>query len=121
MGLATAGGLTSGGAIVVESLLKKQGMENVQNDLNQDYFRAQQIKILLSRASVDSNLAKRWKFRGFDIVHLGGLIARTAKLGLTASAGVRTMAQSAAMGMAKEVEISWFRHCSPRGTYSKNG
>ena len=101
MGLATAGGLTSGGAIVVESLLKKQGMENVQNDLNQDYFRAQQIKILLSRASVDSNLAKRWKFRGFDIVHLGGLIARTAKLGLTASAGVRTMAQAAAMGMGR--------------------
>ena len=101
MGLATAGGLTSGGAIVVESLLKKQGMENVQNDLNQDYFRAQQIKILLSRASVDSNLAKKWKFRGFDIVHLGGLIARTAKLGLTASAGVRTMAQAAAMGMGR--------------------
>ena len=101
MGLATAGGLTSGGAIVVESLLKKQGMENVQNDLNQDYFRAQQIKILLSRASVDSNLANKWKFRGFDIVHLGGLIARTAKLGLTASAGVRTMAQAAAMGMGR--------------------
>ena len=40
LGLATAGGITSGGAIVVESLLKKQGMENVQNDLNQDYFRA---------------------------------------------------------------------------------
>jgi hypothetical protein len=101
MGLATAGGITSGGAIVVESLLKKQGIENVQDDLNKDYFRAQQIKILLSRAAVDTKLAQKWKFRGFDIVHLGGLIARTAKLGLTATAGIRAFAQATAMGIGR--------------------
>ena len=101
MGLATAGGITSGGAIVVESLLKKQGIENVQDDLNKDYFRAQQIKILLSRAAVDTHLAQKWKFRGFDIVHLGGLIARTAKLGLTATAGIRAFAQATAMGIGR--------------------
>ena len=100
MGLATAGGITSGGAIVVESILKKQGMENVQNDLNKDYFRAQQIKILLSRAAVDPKLATKWKFRGFDIVHLGGLIARSAKLGLSATAGIRALSQ-AAMGIGR--------------------
>merc|ERR1719361_383084 len=101
VGGSVAGGITSGGAIVVESLLKKQGIENVQDDLNKDYFRAQQIKILLSRAAVDTKLAQKWKFRGFDIVHLGGLIARTAKLGLTATAGIRAFAQATAMGIGR--------------------
>ena len=101
MGLATAGGITSGGAIVIESLLKKQGIESIQEDLNKDYFRAQQIKILLSRAAVDTNLAKKWKFGGFDIVKLGGLIARTARLGLTATAGIRALAQATAMGIGR--------------------
>ena len=101
MGLATAGGVTSGGAIVVETLLKKRGLEGIQQDLNRDYFRAQQIKILLSRAAVDTSLAKKWKSGGFDFVHLGGLIARTAKLGLTATAGIKALAQATAMGIGR--------------------
>ena len=109
MSLATAGGFTSGGAIIVETFLKKRGLEGIQEDLNKDYFRAQQIKILLSRAAVDATLANKWKSSGFDFVHLGGLVARTAKLGLTATAGVRTLAEATAIGIGRATTTTGLR------------
>ena len=88
-GLAAAGGVTAGVTMVVEGILKKIGIDEIQEELQRDYFKAEQLKVLLYRAANDSHFARRLNIYGLDIVYIGSLIPRMTKLGLTTAAGIR--------------------------------
>ena len=88
-GVGIAGGATTGITVAVESVLKKLGIQEVQEDLRKDYFKAEQIKVLLSRAALNPQLAKKWQIDVAEAVSAGNLIPKIAKLGLTTAAGIR--------------------------------
>lgn len=89
MSVAAAGGLVAGITMIVEAILKKVGIDEIQEDLQIDYFRAEQIKVLISRAALDARFADRWHFDTFDVVYVAGFLPRIAKLGLASAAGIR--------------------------------
>ena len=106
--IATAGGVTSIGAIVTESVMKKLGIKSIEEDLQMDYFRSQQINILLCRASKDASLAKKW--RSQNVVNLGGFIAKLAKVGVAVGGsaltiGARTVSRTVAIGTSRTVTV----------------
>ncbi len=96
--IAAAGGLTTGVTVVVENWLKKMGIDSIQEDLRKDYFRAEQIRVLLGRSAADPNFAEQWKIDHMEAVSFVSMLPRLTKVGLTTAAGVR-----AAMGITAGV------------------
>lgn len=106
--IAAAGGATCIGAIIAETVLKKLGIKNIEEDLQMDYFRSQQINILLCRTSKDVSLANKWK--SHDVANIGGFIAKLAKVGLTVGGGAvtlgtRTVGRTLALGTSRTAAI----------------
>ena len=106
--IATVGGVTSIGAIVTESVMKKLGIKSIEEDLQMDHFRSQQINVLLCRASKDASLANKW--RSHDVVNLGGFVAKLAKVGVTVGGsaltiGTRTVSRTVALGTSRSVTV----------------
>ena len=107
-GLAAAGGITSAGAIVVEATQKKLGIDKIQADLQNDYFNAQRMRILICRAATDNELAQKWQSAtGFDLGFLGGLITNMAKLGVTTTIGLNlNFTRAATLGVGRAAAVS---------------
>ena len=104
VGIATAGGVIASGAIVIEAVLKKLGIKSIEGDLQMDYFRAQQINVILCRASIDVSLANKWI--SHDIANLGGFVGKLAKIGVTVvggalTVGARTVSRTIALGAGR--------------------
>eukprot|EP00794_Sanderia_malayensis_P004845 gene4845-5479_t len=93
--ISAAGGVTTGVTVLVENILKKIDIDKIQNDLRIDYFRTEQIKVLLNRAATDENFAEKWNISTVDAVSFISILGRITKVGLATAAGVR-----AAMGIA---------------------
>ncbi len=87
--VAAAGGLTTGVTVVVESGLKKIDIDSIQKDIDEEYFRAEQIRVLIGRSADDPNFAEKWKIDHLDAVLFVSMLPRLTKVGLTAAAGVR--------------------------------
>ena len=95
--VAGTGGLTTGITLIVENVLKKIGIDKVETDLKEDYFRAIQISVLMKRAVQDHRFARRWKINYQDAVSFVSIVPRTLKVGLlTAVAVGRGVARAAA-------------------------
>ena len=85
----TAGGLTTAGSAMAEGALQKKSVEKVQEDLKMDWFRAEQISILLHRSAGDPSLAKVWKIDFEMVSNVGRVLPSLAKFGFTTAAGAR--------------------------------
>ena len=99
--IAGTGGLATGITIIIENVLKKNGIDEIERHLQEDNFRSEQIKVLLGRAAQDSNFAKAWKINHQDAASFVALIPRALKVGLATAAGVRAaIAMSAGVARA---------------------
>lgn len=88
-GIGIAGGATTGITIGVEAISKKFGLEKVNEVLATDYFKAEQIKVLLCRAADDNDISRKWKIDPVDIASVQSLLPKMAEVGLATSVGVR--------------------------------
>ena len=70
----------------VETVLQENG---VQEDLQLDYFKSEQIKVILVRGALNPDFAERLQINGTDFLNAGNIIPRLVKLGVTTAAGVR--------------------------------
>eukprot|EP00794_Sanderia_malayensis_P004828 gene4828-5460_t len=95
--ISATGGVAIGVTVMVENILRKLDVNKMQRDLTKDYFRAEQVTVILARASTDANFARLWKINQVDAVSFMSLVPRITKVGLATAAGVRT-----AMGIATE-------------------
>ena len=84
-----AGGLTTGITVVVENILRKNGIDEIEHHLEEDYFQSEQMKVLLSRASQDIDFARKWSINPQDAIGFVALIPRALKVGLATAAGAR--------------------------------
>ena len=99
-GIGVAGGITTGVTVVVETVLKKIGIKQVEEDLKRDFFNAERIKIILSRAADDPDFAARWQIDLVDGVAVANLIQKVAKLGITTAIGMlRAVGRVATAGL----------------------
>ena len=81
-------------------MLKKIGINKVERDLQEDYFRAIQISVLMELAVQDHRLARRWKINHQDAVSFVSLVPRALKVCLLTAAGVQT-AVAVGRGLAR--------------------
>jgi len=88
-GVGVAGGATTGITAVVETVLQKDGVQEVQEDLQLDYFKSEQIKVILVRGALNPDFAERWQIDASNLINAGNIIPRLVKLGVTTAAGVR--------------------------------
>ena len=88
-GIGVAGGATTGVTIGIEAFLQKIGITEAENYLALDYFKSEQIKVLLMRASMNPQFAERWQIESSQFLTAGAILPRLAKLGVTTAAGVR--------------------------------
>ena len=88
-GTGIAGGATAGITVAVEQVLKDHGIKDVQKDLILDYFKSEQIKVLLTRAAQNPQFARRWQINSAHLISAGNILPGLAKLGVTTAAGVR--------------------------------
>jgi len=88
-GVGAAGGATTGISAVVGAVLQKNGVQEVQEDLQLYYFKSEQIKVILVRAAKNPNFAKKWNIHASHLIDVGKVIPRLVKLGVTTAAGVR--------------------------------
>ena len=88
-GIGAAGGATTGIACTIEDILRRHGIQRVQEDLTLDYFKAEQIKVLLIRAAQNPKLAKRWQINSAQFASAGNILPMLANLGVTTTAGIR--------------------------------
>lgn len=88
-GIGIAGGVTTGITMAVEGIQKKLGLDDVNKVLQKDYFRAEQLKIVLTRAAYDRNFAKKWNFGPTDASSAASFLPRILKFGLTTAASIR--------------------------------
>ena len=85
----TAGGLATAGSAITEGALQKKWIDEVQEDLRMDWFRTEQISILLHRATGDPNLARAWRIDSEMVTNVGRVLPSLAKFGFTTAAGAR--------------------------------
>ena len=83
--IAITGGITCSGAAVTDSVLKHLEIKSIKEDLKMDYFRSQQVNVLICRASKEVSLSNKWK--AHNLVELGGFIMNLAKVGVTVGGG----------------------------------
>ena len=88
-GIGIAGGATSGITCAVEAFLHKHGIQDVQKQLDLDYFKAEQIKVVLARAAVNSEFAEQWNINSSQFLAAGTILSKLAKLGVTTATGAR--------------------------------
>ena len=86
---AGTGGMATTIGIIVESVLKKNRIDEIERDLQEDRFRSEQITILLRRAAQDRNFARRWNIDQKDAASIVSAISQTIKA-CHAARGVRT-------------------------------
>ena len=96
--IAITGALTSSGAAVTDSILKNIELKSINEDLKMDYFRSQQVNVLICRASKDASLSNKWKAHNF--VELGGIIMNLAKIGVSIGGGVIKLGANTATRIA---------------------
>ena len=84
-----AGGATTGLTAVVEAVLQRNGISDVQEVLNKDRFKAQQIYILLQRAADNPDIGEAWNIDPTLLFNAGRVLPGLAKVGVTTAAGAR--------------------------------
>ena len=87
--VAVAGGLVVGITSIVEAILKKVGVDKIQEDLQMENFRAEQIKVLIRKAALDTHFADRWHIGTFNVAYVAGFVPRLTKLGVVSAVGTR--------------------------------
>ena len=103
--IAGTGTLATDITVIIENVLKKDGMNEIERHLQEDSFRSEQIKVLLGRAAQDSNFAKAWKINHQDAASFVALILRALKVGLATAAGVRA-AMEMSTGVARAADTT---------------
>ena len=88
--IGAAGGATTGISAVVEATLKRKGLKEVQEDLDMDRLRSEQVVTLLQRASENPELAALWKIDPMLLANVGRAVPALAKVGVTSAAGAET-------------------------------
>ena len=88
-GIGVAGGTATGAAVAVEQILQDNGIKEVHRDLTLDYFKAEQIKILLMRAANNPLFAEKWNINSVHLVTAGRILPGLVKVGATTAAGIR--------------------------------
>eukprot|EP00794_Sanderia_malayensis_P004837 gene4837-5469_t len=97
LSLVVASGTTTGVTMIVEDVLKKMDVAKIQRHLTEDYFRVEQIRILLARAENDVEFALKWEINQADALSFSSALPKIITAGLTTSVGAR-----AVMGIAVE-------------------
>ena len=96
--IAISGALTTSGAAVTDTILKNIELKSINEDLKMDYFRSQQVNVLICRASKDASLSNKWKAHNF--VELGGIIMNLAKIGVSIGGGAMKLGANTATRIA---------------------
>ena len=89
VGIGIAGGAATGLAATTESNLRKNGLQEVQEDLALDSFKSEQIKVLLMRAAMNRHFAKLWQIDHPQFYSAGNILRKSPKLGVTTTVGAR--------------------------------
>jgi len=84
-----AGGATTGISSVVEAVLQRRGLKEVQEDLNRDIHLAEQTLVLLQRASESPELIRRWNIDPSLVANLARVLPGFAKVGVTSAVGMQ--------------------------------
>ena len=100
--IAGAGGLFAGVAVIVENVLKKIRIDEIESHLQQDKFRSEQIKVLLGRSAQDFDFAAKRKIKHQDAASFVAMFPKFVKVGLATTAGVR-VATAISRGVARAV------------------
>lgn len=100
--LSAVGGVTTGITIIVENFLKKIGMKEIQKHLSKDYFRSEQICVVVGRSVSDSRFAAKWKIGSIEAASFSSFIPRLTKIGVTTTI---SLGMRASMGMGRVVAV----------------
>ena len=106
--IAGAGGLFAGFTVVVENVLKKIRIDEIERHLQEDNFRSEQIKVLLGRAAQDLSFAEKRNIKHHDAASFVAMIPRAVKVGLATTAGVR-VAAAISRGVARAAGTAGLR------------
>ena len=96
----TAGAATIGVTKVVEAAFQRKGIKKVQEVLNMDRYKTQQMHILLQRATINPDFAEVWNIDPVLIFNAGRALPGFAKAGLASSNTKNVVATEAAKAVA---------------------